>query len=279
VAGHQPGTYRDHYEQDGKKITHKVVYSLQKSRNTVGPLQSIPSRPSLGQDRKERFEEVKQMEQEALEQRKLTKLVNPPIKTATEKKFIYTALKLNPEWARQLKNKKHFKSFMFSMCTDSSSEGEVLRECIEEILASREWMNHMKSKIIWKKKRSKSLSDEDKDSFLQMCVCLASAADNYRKQIEVFEDEDNEQIGKEEQRMLLFKENLKANIVLTNSLELDVGTLFKQLVPKLYSRPQLEQLLLQAAQMKDWFIIADSETVIFSIKFIEEYRSLNNSNY
>ena len=59
-----------------------------------------------------------------------------------------------------------------------------------------------------------------------MCVCLASAVENYRNQIEVFEEEDK-QIGKEEEKMLLFKENLKANLILTESLELDIGRLFK----------------------------------------------------
>ena len=40
-------------------------------------------------------------------------------------------------------------------------------------------------------------------------------------------EEENKQIGKEEEKMLLFKENLKANLILTESLELDIGRLFK----------------------------------------------------
>ena len=70
-------------------------------------------------------------------------------------------------------------------------------------------------------------------------------------------------------RMTMLKSALEVNLqVPPGESEIEHDMVQKALVPKSFSKPELDSLLLEASAMTEWFLVAGSKTIVFNLKNI-----------
>ena len=82
----------------------------------------------------------------------------------------------------------------------------------------------------------------------------------------------------EDSKMTQLKEALEENMsVPSGSFEVGTDSVYEVLVPIFFSKYELDDLLLQASKLDNWFVRANSKTTIFNYKNIQFLKSKNDS--
>ena len=169
IAGHSASTFKEHYDQKSAQTTHKVVDSLQLKRDTITPLLNVPTRPSVGEDRKARIIDLQnQAKEEANDKLIRVQEVKKPVETQMEERFTSVALQMDSNWISERRTKSEFMEWTFLLCCRNCEEGEEMRECIRLLMERRQWVEYLTSRINSKKDLGKVIRDSDKDCLHQV---------------------------------------------------------------------------------------------------------------
>ena len=119
VAGHTEKVFQEFYDLEARESTAKVINSLQKTVDTIGPLEALnlPIQPSMGDDRRARKQELrlKFVEKQAL--KKEAKILQAsPVKNDDLIKLVTNAVAINMTWVS---------------CLDSSTELAWMKKTVK----------------------------------------------------------------------------------------------------------------------------------------------------
>ena len=98
VAGHSQQIFRTAYDRQGREITQTCCNALQEKRDTIGPLLALdlPSQTSVGEDRRERIENLKKdAERKNSLKAEQKKLLLDPVTPSNKIQFFRKALNIN----------------------------------------------------------------------------------------------------------------------------------------------------------------------------------------
>ena len=96
VAEHYSAVFRQYYDQRSAETTHILVSALQETRDTITPLLDLPSKPSTGIDREERFSALLDYsEKMKADKQRSQKEMTDPIKPSMVDKFIEASTNLD----------------------------------------------------------------------------------------------------------------------------------------------------------------------------------------
>ena len=160
---------------------------------------------------------------------------------------------------------RDWQEMTFAMLCKDSEGGEALRACFKEILSGegrRRFVQFVSGKILKKMKLKQQMADKDGDTIFQVILWAYKAVKEFRCKEKEGAPVSN--VGD----MISLKRNLENNFGFSEGVEeIPKEELFKALVPDVYSKPELEKLLVTAAKMdsQNWFILCDNEKALLKI--------------
>ena len=275
VAGHDEAVFREHYDLRAAQTSHVLVEALQEKRNTIGPLKDIglTSTTCIGSDREQMFLSLQdRAEKDKSAKQKKTKESQSlhkklPVNPAVKDKLIKTALMADNKWLEKLDQLKEsvWKELAFKMFCSNSVSGQTLRECLYksfrgegEGLAKYSFNHYIRDRVNTKESRGEDITSRDKDGLYQVKIQII----NFKLFIKsIFSS-------------CILEENMS---VPSGSFEVGTDSVYEVLVPIFFSKYELDDLLLQASKLDNWFVRANSKTTIFNYKNIQFVKSKNDS--
>lgn len=183
VAGHSDAVFHEYYNQRAAQTSHVLVTVLQEKRDTLGPVENLPTSSCIGKDRERRITKFQaEAEREKTRKLKLAKdegvlHKKKPVSPLVKEKFIKAAVGLDPNWISrsQTMDESDWKALTLKLICQEEHEGKVLRECLKKIMEGEgrggtrySFRHHMKNRNDLKRETGREVTDNDKDSFYQV---------------------------------------------------------------------------------------------------------------
>ena len=264
VAGHQQKTFQGFYDTHGPQTTQTVVTALQDNRDTIGPLSSLElSEPtSIGVDRRERREEImRQAEEHHKGRLEKKKEEDDPVVPSLQLEFLRGAVAIDLCWIEKQEEISvlDWQKSTLKLLVNNSELGSNLRSTVEKMLCEED--NRRKVVRFISKKFIKSSKEMNTDVIFQLTAWFYEIVKELR-----FREKHGEICDLGDIRTL--KKQLLKHVSLPDGVNvIPLEDVYDGLVPLVYSKNELDQLLLRATKItgSNWFILCDNDTAVFNL--------------